>query len=174
MAKNTLISRIKSNATGRNASAANTLALVAEAIEHMDGASGDWTPLAWIVALAEGADKGRLRAIIQAACGVTFKSDKKSAMGLRAKPAAADAVDRRDLLGAYVLRKVSFRSKILSEGVDNLEPLLAKEEKDYSLSAAAAAFVRKAVREGHSEAAAVAAVQAVAREIEAERLADAA
>lgn len=160
MAKATLISRIKSNASGRAKSSVSTLALVLEAIDHQR-ALGDWTPLAWLVGLSEGADIGRIRAIVKAACGITFVQDEKQPSGWKAKmpkldEAAPDNGEALATLAAFVAYGVGFRSKMLEDGVTNahvvIPALLPKKEKaDYDIATLGRAVLH-AKAEGHDEA----------------------
>ncbi len=151
-----LIAAIKLN--GRNAAAngAATLRLTSEAIAHMDEC-GDWTPLAWVVGAAADSDKGRLKRIIEAATGCKVTACKKQPSGNKVvKPKATDSnsspvVDRRHILAAYVALGVTFRSKVLENGVEMIPALLVKNEAVFDLMARMKSLVNKSKDEGFSD-----------------------
>lgn len=128
MSKQSLLTRIKSNARNRDNNAAATMALILESFDVF-AQHGDWTNLAWIVSLAQGSDASRLKAIIEASGGVTFKVDKKQPTGLRIAAKGEAETNRVNILAAYVELGVSFRSAVLETGVEGKLPaLLSKPE----------------------------------------------
>lgn len=152
-----LISDIKLNARNAAANGAATLRLTSDAIAHMDE-SGDWTPLAWVVGAASDSDKSRLKRIIEAATGCKTVSCKKQPSGHKiVRPKATDSnsapvVDRRHILSAYVTLGVTFRSKVLENGVETIPALLVKNETVFDLAKRLQSAVNAAKDEGFSDA----------------------
>lgn len=150
MAKATLTARIKANVNGMAKSGATTLALVQECIEHMHGDSNDGSKLCLLVSLLPSGDAKRVKDIVKAACGVTFKSSKTANEGMVAKRAKdEEAVDLMHVLAAHVERGHSFRSDALSVEIGNLPALLAPKEKvDMPFESRVDAVIRAGVRDG--------------------------
>lgn len=69
---------------GQNASGANGLAILKEAIEHANGQSRDWTPLAYMLGRTQPATAKIATLIVKAALpGVVIKADDKQPAGVR-------------------------------------------------------------------------------------------
>lgn len=145
MAKATLLSRIKSNATGRNTSSANTIALLHESVLAYEN-NGDWTNIAWIVSLAQGADASRLKAIVEA-IGLAVKTDKKQPTGLRVGRSEG-GLTGTNVLGAYAEKRATIQSKIWTEGFDDVPALLEKKISEFDAVKRATALVAAATKAG--------------------------
>jgi len=146
----TLMQEIRADARADNNRGARKLYLIGKAIAHME-AEGDWTYLAWIVALASDTDRSRIKRIIDAACGVTFKSDTKQPSGLKAvKPREGANVFAAgaQALAYHIAEGNTFRSKVLEESHGDIPALLAKTEKAFDLMKAMEALYKRAEKEG--------------------------
>jgi len=161
-----LLKRIKANAQARNTNGAATLELIALSAAECDK-SGDWTNLAWIIALGSG-EASRLKAIVSA-IGYDVKADKKQPTGLRLKKSGDDGDNNaaRFSLSYHVERKTSFRSKALSETHEDGDviALLVRESKAWTIEGAAMALAKRAKKEGVSGDVAAAAMLAALKEV---------
>lgn len=149
-----LIAGIRANANGRNSNGAATLAYVLHCRNHVTE-TGDWTPAALMVSLAEGAPRSRIVALF-ASVGMFVRPDKKQPSGFKiVVPAAGFGAnfDPVAVLQAYVEMGTTYFGKVLETGVKtetvDIPPLLPKEQKEYDIAALGRA-VLKAKAEGYS------------------------
>ena len=149
---NSLTTRIRSNANGMNKSGANALSLVFEAICEFDqSTNNDWTNLAWAVgAQKTKISRDRMAEIVKAATGGVIMVDKKQPSGYRLKKgtivvAGSNSGEARSILADYVASGTSYLAEM-----DEL--LIKSAAKDYNLSTAVAACVRKANKESKTKA----------------------
>lgn len=116
------------NAQGNRANAKVTLALILNSLEGYMS-SGDWTNIAWGLSYMQGADRKRIKDIVEAAAGLKFREDAKQPTGFKKIGKDAGASNRMALLAQYVEAGHGFRDVAL-ENDDDIPALLeGKGEK---------------------------------------------
>jgi len=146
----TLIQQIKSHCTSQGSQGVKTLALVKVCIDHMEGESGDWSPLAMLIGRSQPAQSRIIKKIVEKILqGYSIVKDEKQDSGLRISK-IADMNQGFDEAGKTTLATL-VEDKATLQGAAVKDAFLPKVEKpDFDITAAVEKSVKAMAKEGVS------------------------
>jgi len=146
----TLIQQIKSHCTLQGSQGVKTLALVKVCLDHMEGDSGDWTPLVMLVGKSQPAQSRIIKKIVEKILiGYVIKKDEKQDSGLRIDK-VVDTNQGFDGAGKATLATL-VEDKATLQGAAVKDAFLPKVDKpDFDITVAIEKSVKAMAKDGVS------------------------